>query len=135
MTQQQASGSFDVKIEPQSTPDKADGSTLGQAALAKTFRGDLDATSRGTMLTAVTDTQGSAGYVAIERVVGALAGRRGSFVLQHSGLMNRGAAELHLVVVPDSGTGDLAGLAGRMAIDIVDGRHFYRFEYILPAAH
>jgi uncharacterized protein DUF3224 len=132
---QQASGSFDVKIEPHSTPDTAEGSTLGQASLSKVFHGDLEATSRGTMLTALTDTSGSAGYVAIERVSGALQGRRGSFVLQHSGLMNRGEAELHLVVVPDSASGELAGLTGRMAIDIIEGRHFYRFEYTLPASH
>jgi hypothetical protein len=86
------------------------------------------------MLSAGTGVKGSAGYVAIERVVGRLDGRSGTFVLQHSGTMNRGQASLLVTVVPDSGTGELAGLAGTMAIDIVDGKHSYRFEYALPPA-
>jgi hypothetical protein len=84
------------------------------------------------MLTAMTGTEGSAGYVAMERVTGTLHGREGSFVLQHTGTMNRGAQQLSIAVVPDSGTGKLAGIAGTFAIRIEDGRHYYDFEYSLP---
>jgi hypothetical protein len=102
-------------------------------AIAKEFDGDLAATSRGTMLAAMTAVKGSAGYVAIEQVTGRLGGREGTFVLQHSGTMTRGVPELSVTVVPDSGTGDLTGLAGRMTIDVVDGKHSYSFEYCLAA--
>jgi hypothetical protein len=98
----------------------------------KQFHGDLDATSKGEMLAAGTDVKGSAGYVAMERVRGTLHGRSGTFALQHTGTMTRGAPQLSVTVVPDSATGQLAGLAGRMAIDITDGSHSYDFEYTLP---
>jgi len=99
---------------------------------AGVFHGDLEGTSRGEMLSAGTATKGSAGYVAIERVSGALAGKRGTFVLQHSGTMNRGAQQLTISVVPDSGSGELAGLSGTMTIIIgPGGRHDYEFEYTL----
>jgi hypothetical protein len=128
-----ASGSFDVKLTPQSSGDESGGSTLGRSTIAKHFHGDIEATSEGQMLAAHTDVKGSAGYVAIERVTGTLNGRRGSFVLQHNGVMNRGAPELAIIVVPDSGTDDLSGLAGRMTIDIAaDGKHFYGFDYTVP---
>lgn len=97
----------------------------------KRFHGDLEATSKGEMLTAGTSVEGSAGYVAIERVSGTLHGRRGTFVLQHSGTMTRGAPQLTITVVPDSGTNELVGLAGRMVITIADGKHSYDFEYTL----
>jgi hypothetical protein len=100
-------------------------------AIDKQFRGDLEGSSRGEMLTAGTDVKGSAGYVAIERVTGPLHGRSGSFVLQHNGIMTRGAPQLAIAVVPDSGTGELAGLAGRMTIEIDEGAHSYGFEYTL----
>jgi len=83
-------------------------------------------------LSAVTSVKGSAGYVAIDHVTGELDGRKGSFVLQHSGAMNRGAQVLSIMVVPDSGTGELAGLSGTLSINIVDGLHFYDFIYSLP---
>jgi hypothetical protein len=84
------------------------------------------------MLTAMTAVKGSAAYVAVERVTGTLAGRRGSFSLRHTGIMNRGVPQLTITVVPDSGTDDLAGLSGTMAIDIApDGKHSYRFDYTL----
>ena len=86
------------------------------------------------MLSAVTDVKDSAGYVAMERVTGTLHGRSGTFVLQHSGTMTRGAPQLSVTVVPDSGTGQLAGLAGEMTIKIADGKHFYKFDYTLPEA-
>jgi hypothetical protein len=101
-------------------------------SIDKQFHGDLEATSKGEMLAAMTETKGSAGYVAIERVTGALHGRTGAFVLQHSGTMNRGAASLSVTVVPDSGTDKLAGLSGKMAIQVEGGKHSYEFEYTLP---
>ncbi|MBS0340848.1 MAG: DUF3224 domain-containing protein [Proteobacteria bacterium] len=95
------------------------------------FEGDLAATGQGQMLTAVTAVQGSAGYVAIERVTGMLHGKSGSFVFQHSGSVARGAQQLSIMVVPDSGTGELAGIAGTFRIQIIEGKHFYEFEYEL----
>ena len=127
-----ATGSFDVHLTPDGAPNVAPGSTLAGLTLDKTFRGDLDATSAGRMLSAGTDVKGSAAYVAIERVSGTLSGRTGTFVLQHNGVMTRGAGQLSIAVVPDSGTGDLTGLAGTMSIDITEGKHFYEFEYTLP---
>ena len=125
-----ASGAFEVKVSPLATDDKAD-ATLGRMSIDKQFRGDLEGTSKGEMLTAATSVKGSAGYVAIERVSGTLHGRRGSFVLQHSGTMTRGAPQLTITVVPDSGSGQLVGLAGKMMITIADGKHSYDFEYTL----
>jgi hypothetical protein len=100
--------------------------------LDKQFHGDLVATSKGQMLSAGTAVQGSAGYVAIEQVSGTLHGRSGTFVLQHLGTMTRGAPQLLIRVVPDSGTGELTGLAGTMTIQIVERKHSYEFEYTLP---
>ncbi|HJZ49872.1 MAG TPA: DUF3224 domain-containing protein [Roseiflexaceae bacterium] len=122
-----ASGSFEVQITPQAQ-DQAEGSTLGRMSIDKQFQGDLVATGKGEMLTAGTDT-GSAVYVAIERVTGTLHGRSGSFVVLHNGAMTRDSQQLTITVVPDSGAGELVGLAGKMAINIVDGKHFYDFEY------
>jgi hypothetical protein len=130
-----ASGTFEVKLNPQPPDDKAEGSTLGRMSIDKQFHGDLEATSKGEMLTAMTDVKGSAGYVAIERVTGTLHGRSGSFVLQHSGSLTRSAPQQSITVVPDSGTGQLVGLAGKMTVTIADGKHSYDFEYRLPQAH
>ncbi len=127
-----ASGPFDVKLAPQPTAHPAEGSMLGRMSIDKQFHGDLEATSQGEMLTAMTGVQGSAGYVAVEQVSGTLHGRRGTFVLQHTGIMDRGAPQLTVTVVPDSGTGELVGLTGKMAILITDGKHSYDFEYTLP---
>ena len=129
-----ASGTFEVKITPQPADTYADGATLARLTIDKQFRGDLTGVSKGQMLSAGTPVKGSAGYVAIEQVTGALAGRSGTFVFQHSGTMNRGAATLVLTVVPDSGTGELTGLTGSMSIVIADGRHSYDLEYALPGA-
>ena len=127
-----ATGAFEVKLNPLPVYDGADGSPLGHLSIDKQFHGELDATSKGEMLSAGTSVKGSAGYVAIERVTGTLHGRRGSFVLQHSGTMTRGAAQLTVSVVPDSGTEQLVGLAGTMAIIIAaDGKHSYEFSYSL----
>ena len=125
-----AAGTFDVKVTPQ--PAAEGRTTPGRLSLDKTFHGDLEATSRGEMLAAMTAVKGSAGYVAIEEVDGTLAGRRGTFVLQHHGLMNRGAPQLMVTVVPDPGTEELTGLTGTMTIDIRDGKHFYGIDYSLP---
>ena len=128
---QQASGTFEVKMTPQSPVDTSEGVSLGRFSLAKTFRGDFEGTSSGEMLSARTPIENSAGYVAIERVTGSLQGRSGSFVLQHSGSMTRGTPGLVITVVPDSATGALRGLAGTMTIDVVDGKHSYGFTYTL----
>jgi hypothetical protein len=129
-----ASGTFEVKLAPQAQDDNVGHPSVGRMSIDKQFRGDLEAVSKGQMLTALTDVKGSAGYVAIERVSGALLGHSGTFALQHSGMMTRGAPQLSVNVVPDSGTGQLVGLAGKMAINIIDGKHFYEFEYTLPEA-
>ena len=129
-----ASGTFEVRLTPQTTDDGAEAATLGRMSIDKQFHGDLEATSKGQMLTAGTDVKGSAGYVAIERVSGRLDGRSGTFVLQHSGTLTRGAPQLTITVVPDSGTGQLAGLAGTMVITIAEGKHSYEFTYTLPGA-
>jgi len=129
-----ASGTFEVKLNPQSSDEDADGTGLGRLTLDKQFHGDLSATSTGEMLSAGTSVKGSAGYVAIERVRGTLDGHSGTFILQHSGTMTRGTPQLTITVVPDSGTGGLEGISGTMSINIVNGKHFYEFDYTLPSA-
>ena len=126
-----ATGSFEVKLVPQGAEDKTDGSTLARMSIDKQFRGDLEGSSKGEMLSAMTGVKGSAGYVAIERVTGALQGRSGSFVLQHNATMTRGEPQLNIIVVPDSGTGQLTGLTGKFTINIADGKHSYDFEYTI----
>lgn len=128
-----ARGSFEVDLTPQKGEGDPEDTSLGRMSIRKTFRGDLEATSEGQMLSAGTATQGSAGYVAIEKVSGTLEGHRGSFVLQHNGTMNRGAPALSVTVVPDSGTGELEGLVGSMKIIIEEGKHLYEFDYDIPA--
>jgi len=125
-----ARGSFEVTITPQAQ-DAAEGAAIGRLSIDKQSHGDLEARSKGQMLAAGTAIEGSAGYVAIEQASGTLHGRSGSFVLQHSGTMARGAGRLVITVVPDSGAGELVGLVGEMTINIVDGKHFYDFEYTL----
>src|SRR5689334_18957520 len=123
-----ATGPFEVKLAPLTAPD----AVPGRMSIDKQFRGDLEATSKGEMLMAGSPVKGSAGYVAIERVEGTLHGRAGTFVLQHNATMTRGAGELNIIVIPDSGTGELAGLSGRMNIIIAaDGSHSYELDYSL----
>ncbi len=130
-----ATGPFDVKVSPLPLAGPAEDPTLGRMSIEKQFHGDLEATGKGQMLTAATDVQGSAAYVAIERVSGALHGRTGTFALQHRGTMTRGEAALAVTVVPDSGTGELSGLVGTLHIHIAgDGKHSYDFEYSLPGS-
>ena len=128
-----ATGAFDVKITPLALGGPAEDATLGRLSLEKQFHGDLEAAGKGQMLTAGTDVKGSAAYVAMERVTGTLHGRSGTFALVHRGTMNRGEQRLEVTVVPDSGTGELVGLAGTLAIVIADGGHSYDLEYTLPA--
>jgi hypothetical protein len=127
-----ARGEFVVRLAPLAFEGQVDDARMRRMSIDKTIVGDLVATTAGQMLSAMTAVQGSAGYVAIERVEGALHGRQGAFVLQHSGTMNRGSPSLLVTVVPDSGSGDLAGLAGVFNIIIADGRHSYEFTYSLP---
>jgi hypothetical protein len=128
-----ANGPFEVKIDPQPPDEKGGGAAIGRMLLDKQFHGDLEASSKGTMLAAGTGAKNSSGgYVALEIVTGSLKGRTGTFVLQHSATMNRGVPQLSINVVPDSGTGQLTGLAGKMNITIVDGKHTYDFDYTLP---
>jgi hypothetical protein len=129
-----ASGTFDVKMKPQRDDNVGD-PTVGRMSLDKQFHGDLEATSKGQMLAVSSEVKGSAGYVAMERVNGTLHGKSGSFALQHTGTMNRGEPHLSITVVPDSGTGDLVGIAGKMTINIVDGKHFYKFDYTLAKSN
>lgn len=126
-----ATGTFEATLNPLDLNEVGEGETRGRISINKQFHGDLDATSIGEMLSAMTATRGSAGYVAIERVVGSLQGRKGSFVLQHAGTMNRGEASLVVSVVPDSGTGELEGLSGTLGITIREGIHCYGFDYRL----
>jgi hypothetical protein len=125
-----ATGTFEVKITPQ---DDKSAEGLGRMMIAKQVHGDFEGTSTGQMLTSMTKTQGSATYVAIERMTGTLHGRTGSFDLHHLGIMNRGTQQLTITVVPDSGTEQLTGIAGTMTIKIADGKHSYEFDYSLPA--
>lgn len=126
-----AKGTFEVKLAPQADEQVGDPS-VGRMSLDKVFSGGLEAVGRGQMLAVRTGVENSAGYVAMERVAGKLDGREGSFALQHSGTMTRGAMQLSITVVPDSGTGQLAGIAGKMTINVAGGQHSYEFEYTLP---
>ena len=126
-----ASGTFQVKLTP--AADEGSASPAGRMILDKEFQGDLTGTSKGQMLMASSSSNpNSAGYVAIEQLTGVLNGRRGTFYLQHSGTMRRGAGDLTITVIPDTGTDELVGLEGRMNIIIADGKHSYEFEYTLP---
>ncbi len=129
-----AKGTFKVDLKPAEPQGAEAESGLGRMSIDKRIEGDLVATTRGQMLSAMTETKGSAGYVAMERVSGELHGRKGTFVLQHTGTMNRGAASAAITVVPDSGTDGLTGVSGDFRIVIQDGGHSYEFEYTLPAA-
>lgn len=126
-----ARGEFTVKLEPLDTHVAAPDAGVARRSIDKRFSGDLEGDSEGEMLSAMGAVQGSAGYVAIERVSGALHGRSGAFTLQHNATMTRGAPHLNIIVVPDSANGELTGLRGTLAITIENGRHFYAFDYEL----
>ena len=133
MSTTEVRGDFDVKVQPQAPSDPAQAAGVGRMSLDKQFHGPLEGPSRGEMLALMTEVQGSGVYVAIERFTGTLEGRAGSFALHHTGIMERGAPILTVTVVPDSGTGELAGISGRMRIVIAGGKHSYEFEYGLGA--
>ena len=123
-----ATGAFEVKLSPQPSDPP-----LGRMSFDKQFHGGLDGTSKGEMLATGNGEKGSSGgYVALEQFTGTLDGRKGTFILQHSGTLDRGAHHLTITVVPDSGTGELVGLTGHFSIMIADGKHSYDFEYALP---
>lgn len=124
-----AAGSFEVKLAPVGLHDENLGSQIGRFSIDKQYSGDLMAIGRGEMLSAMGQEQGSAAYVAIERVTGLLHGRSGSFVIAHRGVMTRGTPDLVIVIVPDSGSGELAGISGSMTIDIRGRDHFYTLDY------
>jgi Protein of unknown function (DUF3224) len=128
-----ATGTFEVTLTPQATDDDGSGNPLGRFALAKVFSGDLTGTSTGEMLGAGSPAKGAAGYVAMERVRGALAGREGSFVLQHTGTMHHGTNSLSIHVVPETGTGELSGISGQFVIIIEGKKHSYEFDYDIAA--
>lgn len=128
----QARGTFAVRLEPQQLSEAEEAAGLGRLSIDKRFSGDLEGSSAGVMAAAMTAVEGSAGYVALERVTGSLHGRSGSFVLQHSGLADRGAQQLTITIVPDSGAGELEGIRGQMAIQVEGGEHRYSLEYTLP---
>jgi hypothetical protein len=132
---QRATGPFEVKLAPQKADNpQAEASGHGRMSIDKQFHGDLEGASQGEMLSFMTSTKGSAAYVAIEKVTGTLGGRKGTFVLAHTGTMNRGAPELIVAVVPDSGTGELTGISGHVKIHIApDGQHSYEMEYTFAA--
>jgi hypothetical protein len=127
-----AAGTFQADVKPLPAYNTSTDALLGRMSIDKQFHGDLEAVSKGEMLTAGNFTTGSAGYVAVERVTGTLGGRKGSFALQHTGTVNQGAQSLSVTVVPGSGTGELAGLSGSMNIIIESGKHSYTFDYSLP---
>ena len=127
-----AKGTFEVKLVPQTVTHTELKESIGRMSIDKKFTGDLTGTSLGEMLSAMGTVKGSAGYVAIEKVTGSLQGKTGTFCLQHTGTMNRGVPSLTVTVIPDSGTGELAGLSGTLTINIENKQHFYEFEYTLP---
>ncbi len=124
------SGKFEVKLQPLVSYAKGDmGTNLGRMSIDKTYNGELSASSKGEIISAMTPVKGSAGYVAIEQVSGTLSGKNGSFVLQHFATMNKGKSLLNIEVVPDSGIGELTGISGKMSIRIENGQHYYDFDY------
>lgn len=127
-----ARGTFDVQAAPVAQDPLPDGTGLGRFSLDKQYHGDLEATGKGEMLTAETAVEGSAGYVATERVDGTLHGRRGGFVLLHRGTMGRGEQHLSIEILSDSGTGGLEGIEGELVVTIADGEHRYAVDYTLP---
>ena len=120
-----------VKLIPQQDESVGD-KTIGRMSIDKQYHGDLEATGLGQMLAGMGAVADSGAYVAIERVRGTLHGRTGTFAVHHRGIMTRGAQDLVVTVIPDSGTEELTGITGTMTIDIKDGTHFYGFDYTLP---
>ncbi len=124
-----ARGTFTVKIQPL-TPAPAEG--ISRFSIDKEIHGDLEATTKGEMFSAGDAKSGVAGYVAIEVVTGTLAGKRGTFALQHSATMDQSGRKMTVAVVPGSGTGELKGISGSFDIQLANGQHSYDLEYKLP---
>ena len=129
-----ALGTFEVQITPLPADEYADAATVGRMLIDKQFSGDITGTGKGQMLTGMGVVKGSAAYSAIERVSGAVSGRSGTFLLQHTGIMHDGAQSLTITIVPDSGTDALAGIAGTFVLTIEDKVHRYDLSYTLPTA-
>lgn len=127
----QARGTFEIQFA-QGPVEKVEGTSVDKRSADKQYSGDIEGSGKGEMIAALTNIKTSAGYVAIERVIGALHGRKGTFLLQHAATMTATMRDLKVTVVPDSGTGQLLGLSGKMMINIVDGKHLYEFDYTLP---
>jgi Protein of unknown function (DUF3224) len=123
-----ATGEFDVKMQPVSTADEP----VMRMSLDKQFHGDLEASSIGQMMAGGNEANGARVYVALETVTGSLKGKAGTFVLAHRGTMTKDAQALSVIIVPETGTGELTGIAGELGIDIRDGKHFYTLDYTLP---
>ena len=127
-----ATGRFDVTLAPAGNDSTPEGPNLGRLSINKTFQGDLDGVSKGEMITAAgIAVKESAAYSAVERVTGTLHGKKGTFALQHTGIMDRGKPSLTITVVPDSATGELTGLTGKMDIIIEGKEHKYVFDYTM----
>jgi Flp pilus assembly protein TadG len=130
-----ASGTFEIQMMPQGQEEKVEGVSLSRKSADKQYSGDIEGIGKGEMVAGLTNVKTSLAYVAIERVTGTLRGRTGTFLLQHTGTMTATTRDLNVIVVPDSGTGQLAGISGKMMINIVDGKHFYEFDYTLDESH
>lgn len=128
-----AAGKFDITVTPAAPPIHEGRTAMARMLLDKQYSGELLAAGKGEMLTARTDTKGSAAYVAMERITGTLSGRKGSFVVHHAGVMSGGANQLTVSIVPDSGTEELAGISGHMSLEQIERQHYYELEYVLPA--
>jgi uncharacterized protein DUF3224 len=126
-----ARGTFEIQFV-NGPEEKIEGVSLGKRSADKQYSGDIEGSAKGEMLAALTNIKTSAGYVAIERVVGTLHGRKGTFLLQHAATMSGTMRDLSVTVVPDSGTGELVGISGKMMIHIIDGKHSYEFDYAFP---
>ena len=129
-----ATGPFEVKLAPQPTDASSEGAVVGRISLDKQFHGDLEGTGKGEMLSIMGSVKGSGAYVAVEWVTGTLHGKSGTFALHHTGIMKRSVPSLSIHVVPDSGTGELAGITGKLNIIIEAGKHSYEFDYLLEPA-
>ncbi len=133
-TNMRAHGSFEVKVLPQTQTGPAEEGAIGRMSIDKQFDGGIEGTSKGEMLTARTEANSAAAYVALERVTATIGGRSGTFALMHLGTMASGAFQLAVTVAPGSGTDELAGIDGSMTISIVGKEHTYSFDYTLPAS-
>lgn len=130
-----ARGTFEIQISPQGQEEKIEGVSMSRRSADKQYSGDIEGSGKGEMLAALTNVKSSQAYVAIERVVGTLQGRKGTFLLQHTGTMTAATRDLNVTVVPDSGTGQLVGLSGKMMINIANGKHLYEFDFMLPESN